>query len=135
MSYHIDDLFKEVEELKNLIQPEKVAFFSYVFLNTQNLLRKPGQKVTIETKNGGVRIDCSASRTVAISGMYELIKTMGLEDSLNMLAAIHALKQTNMVDMVVKGGVLPSEEAFTVMKELMDKSPEEIEKLKEQLDV
>lgn len=67
--------------------------------------------------------------------MYELIKTMELEDSLNMLAAIHALKKTNMVDMVVKGGRLPSEEAFAVMKKLMDKSPEEIERLKEQLDV
>lgn len=135
MNNNNDEFGKEVEELKNLIQPEKAAFFSYVVLNTQNLLRKPGQKVIFETKNGGVRIDCCASWTVAISGMYELIKTMGLEDSLNMLAAIHALEKTNMVDTVVKGGMCPSEEAFAVMKELMDKSPEEIEKLKEKFDV
>lgn len=135
MNNYNDEYCKEVEELKNLIQPEKAAALSFVFLKTQNQLSKPGHKVTIETKNGGVWVDCSASKTVAIIGMYELMKAMGLEYSLNMLAAIHALKQTNMVDTVTKGGNVPSKEAFAVMKELLDKSPEEIEKIKEQLDV
>lgn len=44
MNNYNDEFGKEVEELKNLIQPEKAAFFSYVFLNTQNLLRKQDKK-------------------------------------------------------------------------------------------
>lgn len=135
MSYHIDDLFKKVEELKNFIQPEKVALSSYTVLKLQNTINKPGNKITIETKNGGLQIDCSASRFVAITGMYVLMKKMGLEESLNMLAAVHGLKEIGAINSVVIGGDLPSKEAFAVMKELMDKSPEEIEKLKEQFDV
>lgn len=135
MSYHIDDLFKKVEELKNFIQPEKIALSSYMVLKSQNTINKPGNKVTIETINGGLQIDCSASRFVAITGMYELMKAMGLEESLNILAAVHGLKEIGAINFVVKGGELPCKEAFAVMKNLMDKSPEEIEKLKEQLDV
>lgn len=135
MSYNIDELFKKVEELKNFIQPEKVALSGYIVLKAQNTANRPGQKVTIETKNGGIQVNCAASKFVAISGMYELMRAMGLEDSLNMLAALHGLKEIGAIDSIVAGGKLPSEEAFDVMKELMNKSPEEIEKLKEQLDV
>ncbi len=135
MSYNIDELFKNVEELKNFIQPEKVALSGYIVLKAQNTVNRPGQKVTIETKNGGIQINCAACKFVTISGMYELMRAMGLEESLNILAAVHGLKEIGAIDSIVKGGKLPSEEAFAVMKELMNKSPEEIEKLKEQLDV
>ena len=120
----VDEFATEIakKNAQNAVKPYEVVF-------------KKGQKIVFETENGGLKIECNASRTVAMIGIFELMNYMGLKKCLNILAALHGLKHTDMIDTIVKGGNLSSIEEMEVMKELLNKSPEEIEKLKEQLDV
>lgn len=135
MSFDMDNFLKETEEFKNQIDQVEVQMAGLAFIQTKESINRTGQKIVFETGNNGLEIECMASLTVAMIGIYELMNNMGLKECLNMLAALHGLKHTDMVDMIVKGRSFSSEEEMEVMKELLNKSPEEIEKLKEQLDV
>lgn len=135
MSFDMDNFLKKTEEFKNQIDQVEVQMAGLAFIQTKESINRTGQKIVFETGNDGLKIECKASRTVAMIGIYELMNNMGLKKCLNMLAAIHGLEHTDMVDTIVKGGKFSSKEEMEVMKELLTKSPEEIEKLKEQLDV
>lgn len=135
MNFDMDEYLKKTEEFKNQINRAEVQMAGLVILDSKKSINRTGQKIVFKTENGGLEIECNASRTVAMFGIYELMNNMGLKECLNMLAALHGLKQTDAIDTIVKGGILSSSEEMEVMKELMNKSPEEIEKLKEQLDV
>lgn len=135
MNFDMDDYLKKAEEFKNQIDQAEVQMAGLTFIQTKELINRTGQKIVFETENGGLKIECNASRTVAMIGIFELMNHMGLKKCLNILAALHGLKHTDMIDTIVKGGNLSSIEEMEVMKELLNKSPEEIEKLKEQLDV
>ena len=135
MSFDMDNFLKKTEEFKNQIDQVEVQMAGLVFIQTKESINRTGQKIVFETGNNGLEIECKASRAVAMIGIYELMNNMGLKKCLNMLAVIHGLKQTAAIDTIVKDGNLSSREELEVMKELLNKSPEEIEKLKEQLDV
>lgn len=135
MSFDMNNFLKKTEEFKNQINRAEVQMAGLAIMESKEVIKRTGQKIVFKTENGGLEIECNASSTVVMIGIYELMNNMGLKKCLNMLAALHGLKQTAAIDMIVKGGNLSSREELEVMKELLNKSPEEIEKLKEQLDV